>query len=599
MAEHQLVALAGVFVLGSLAQWIAWRLRLPSILLLLGFGFLAGPVFGFVNPDELLGELLFPVVSLSVAVILFEGSLSLQLGELREIGRVLGYLLTFGAGITWLLTTLAAYFVLGLEFHTSLLLGALLVVTGPTVIGPLLRQIRPIGRVGPIARWEGIVIDPVGAVLAVLVFEAEAAIQAARFDIATLDAASGLMGTVASGVVFGLLAGVILEFVLTRHYVPDYLQSPVTLMFVFAAFVSSNVIKHESGLAAVTIMGVYLANRHAVPLRHILEFKENLTVVLVSSLFILLTARLDPLVMMDFGWRGLLFCVVMILVVRPVSVFFATLGSPLTWAERGFLAWLAPRGIVAAAVASVFAIRLGPEAGHGLVPATFLVIAATVVVYGLTAFPLARRLGLAMADPQGVLIASAHAGARAIAHGLQEAGFPVLLVDTNHWNIQQARMEGLRTAQMNILSEQTVNDLDLGGIGRFLGMTSNDGVNSLAALRLADIFGRAEVYQFTPIRKAEKQEEAAHHLRARFLFGPDVTYEVLDEKFAAGWRIKITKLTQEFDYAAFRAQYGDEALVLFTCQNGQLTVRTTDSKSVPTAGQKLIAMVAPDENSAV
>ncbi|MFG0333620.1 MAG: cation:proton antiporter [Maioricimonas sp. JB049] len=597
MTEHLLVALTGVFVLGSLAQWIAWRLRLPSILLLLVFGFLAGPVTGLINPDELLGDLLFPVVSLSVAVILFEGSLSLQLVELREIGKVLGYLLTLGAGITWLLTTLAAYFVLGLEFHTSLLLGALLVVTGPTVIGPLLRQIRPIGRVGPIARWEGIVIDPVGAMLAVLVFEAEAAIQAARFDIATLDAASGLLETTFSGIFFGLLAGVILEYVLTRHLVPDYLQSPVTLMLVFASFVASNLLKHESGLAAVTVMGVYLANRRAVPLRHILEFKENLTVVLVSSLFILLTARLDPVAMMDFGWRGVLFCLVMVLLVRPISVFFATLGSPLSWAERGFLAWLAPRGIVAAAVASVFALRLGPGTGDGLVPATFLVIAVTVVVYGLTALPLARRLGLAMADPQGVLIASAHAGARAIAHALQEAGFRVLLVDTNHWNIQQARMEGLETASMNILSEQAVTNLDLGGIGRFLGMTSNDGVNSLAALRMADIFGRAEVYQLTPARKAEKQEESAHHLRARFLFGADVTYEVLNKKFAAGWRVKITKLTSEFDYAAFRAQYGDQALILFTCQNSQLTVRTSDSKAVPAAGHRIIALVGPDGNS--
>lgn len=600
------VALAALFVLGTAAQWIGSWLRLPSILFLLAFGIIAGPVTGFLHPDEMLGEVLFPVVSLAVAIILFEGSLNLRFRELGEIRNSLLSLLTVGVITTWAGGTLLAHLTLGFGWLKSLLLGAILVVTGPTVIGPLLRQIRPIGRVGSIARWEGIVIDPIGAVLAVLVFEAGAEARSTWLTGGTMTAVEGvgtaatlgLLKTIIAGGGIGVVAAVGLAWLLRRHLLPDHLQNPITLMFVVAAFTASNLIQHESGLVAVTVMGVVLANSRGVDIEHILEFKENLSVLLISALFILLSARLDMDAFATLGWGGVAFLVGMILVVRPVSVWLSTSKSRLTWQEKVFLSWLAPRGIVAAAVSSVFALRMGDN-GTGLVPATFLIIIGTVCVYGFTAYPLAKRLGLAVENPQGLLIAGAQAGVRAIAHSLQEAGFQVVLVDVNRWNIRAARMEGLTTREGNIMSERLLERVNLGGIGRFLAMTPNDEVNSLAGIHLRGLFGRAGVYQLFPHRQAEGQEHAPQSVRARYLFGEDITNRVLNERFAQGAIVKTTKLTEEFNYAAFQQQYKGTALLLFRIdENQQLDVVTVDEEVSPKPGQTVIALVNPVEEPA-
>ena len=333
------------------AQWLAWRFRIPSILLLLAFGFVAGPATGLLDPDALFGELLFPVVSISVGLILFEGGLSLHLRDLRQIGGSLWNLITLGALVTWALATWAARAMLGLETGPALLLGAILVVTGPTVIGPLLRHVRPVGKVAAVAHWEGIVIDPVGAMLAVLVFEALPAASSAGFGAAVRGAAFEMVATVLVGTLVGGIAAAATVVLLYRYWVPDFLQSPMLLMLVVTAFTASNVLQAESGLFTVTLMGVLLANQRYVPVKHIVEFKENLRVLLIASLFILLAARVSPDDFRELGWSGPAFVAFLVLVARPLSVLLATLGSSLTAKERVFLAWLAPRGIVAASVA--------------------------------------------------------------------------------------------------------------------------------------------------------------------------------------------------------------------------------------------------------
>lgn len=588
--QSLLIALASLIVFGTGAQWLAWRLRLPSILLLLACGFLAGPVLQIVRPDMMLGDLLFPFVTLCVAIILFEGSLSLYVIELREIGSVLLWLLTVGMLVTWGLGLLGARYILGMEWFPATLLGAILVVTGPTVIGPILRQIRPVGQVGRIARWEGIVIDPVGAVLAVLVFEAYRSMVEAGMNAGSWVAVEGLLLTILVGGAIGSLSAFLLVWLLRNHSIPDHLESPVTLLWVVVAFTSSNLLQHESGLVAVTLMGVLVANSK-VSLKHIIEFKESLSLLLISGLFILLAARVKPESFQELGWRGIAFVAFMIVIVRPLAVLISTWRSRLDRKERLFLACLAPRGIVAAAVASVFAIELGPVDGAGLVPATFSVIVGSVVVYGLTAFPLAKRLGLATADPQGVLIVGAHRAAQMIGHAVQQAGFPVLLVDTNRWNLRAARMEGLRTTDLNILQEDAADRLDLGGIGRLLAMTPNDEVNSLAAMSLAELFGRANVFQLTPWRRVERQEEAAPHLRSRYLFDEDMTYQKLMQRIERGDVIKLTKLTAEFDYRDFQVTHHNDAVPLFVSQNQRLAVCDAQTSYDFKPGQSLIAIV--------
>ncbi len=592
-----LIALTSLIVFGTSAQWLASWLRLPSILLLLGCGFLAGPVFQIVQPDKMFGELLFPFISLCVAVILFEGSLSLHFAELKQMGSVLLWLLTLGMLITWILGTLGAHYILEMPWLPSLLLGAILTVTGPTVIGPILRQIRPIGVVGPIARWEGIVIDPIGAVLAVLVFEAYSFTVSEDSEHSLLQIGESLLFSLLSGIVCGIVAAFTLIRLLRSHRIPDHLECLVTLMFVVLSFTAANLFQSESGLIAVTLMGILVANS-GVSLKQILEFKESLSLLLISGLFILLAARINPAAFSELGWRGPAYVAFMMLIVRPLSIFASTWTSRLKWQEKVFLSWLAPRGIVAAAVASIFAIRLGPEDGAGLVPAVFSIIIGTVVIYGLTTYPLARRLGLASADPQGLLIVGAHPFAQEVGRQIQDAGFPVLLVDTNSRNIREARMAGLRTAEANILQDEIAERLDLGGIGRLLAMTSNDEVNTLASMNLAELFGRSNVFQLAPWRQVEKNEQTPVHLRGRYLFAPSLTYERLESRMEAGDQVKATRLTKEFDLPKFMSMQRGSCIPLMVISGSRLTIVDAEGKLDARPGDTLISLCEKIEETA-
>ncbi|MCB0340216.1 MAG: sodium:proton antiporter, partial [Bdellovibrionales bacterium] len=381
-----LLGITGIVILGVTAQWIAWRLRIPSILILLFFGFIVGPLYGFLNPTKLLGDLLHPVVSLSVAIILFEGGLGLKVRELEQVGRVVRNLITFGALINWALMTAAAYYLLDLRLEMSLLLGAILIVTGPTVVIPLLREIRPGKQLLSVLKWEGIVIDPVGAMVAVLTFEA---ILAGEAQSATSLAVFGVANTILVGSIIGFLGARILLFFLGRYAIPDHLQSPVTLMFVIATFTLSNNLQPESGLLTATVLGITLANQVKVNVRQIVEFKETLGILLISVVFVLLAAKLDLDNIHEIPrWQAVGFIAFLIFVARPISAYASTMRSELSRKERFFVACLAPRGIVAAAVASIFSyklVELNHPGAEELVTLTFLVIFSTVIFYSITA----------------------------------------------------------------------------------------------------------------------------------------------------------------------------------------------------------------------
>ncbi|MCK5483353.1 MAG: sodium:proton antiporter [Gemmatimonadetes bacterium] len=593
MSQYLLIAIASIITLGIAAEWIAWRVGLPSILVLLLFGLVAGPFTGLLNPDAVFGDLLFPVVSVSVAIILFEGGTSLRLQELRQVGRVVTSLVTLGAMVTWALATVAAHYVLGMGLEPALLLGAILVVTGPTVIVPLLRQMRPSPQVGNTLKWEGILIDPVGAVLAVLVFEI---LLEGGFEVAWTVGTMGLIKTIVIGVVLAAAGAGLMISVLDRRWVPEFLQSPLSLTLVVAAFAVSNTLQPESGLLTVTLMGMVMANQKSVNVRHIVEFKENLRVLLISSLFIILAARLDMADLRAVGMPEVAFVGVLIFVVRPVAVGLSTLGSDFSWRERVVLGWVAPRGIVAAAVSSLFALVLTqhgyPGAGQ-LASVTFLVIIATVLVYGFTAAPLARRLGVAQPAPQGVLFVGAHPWAREIARELQDLGFQVRLADTNRRNIMQARLAGLPTYFGSSLTEGALDHIDLAGIGSLLALTANDEVNSLTGLNFSEVMGADSVFQLPPedLQTATDKTLVGRHLRGRFLFQADAGYWKMMARFDAGADVKTTKLTEAFGYPEFLQEYPD-AIPLFVVDGGKLTVVTVGGGLLPQAGQTIVAIVS-------
>ncbi|MDP2690530.1 MAG: sodium:proton antiporter [Deltaproteobacteria bacterium] len=599
MTEHLLLGLSGIIVLGIFAQWLAWRLKIPSILLLLFFGFMAGPITGFISPDEIFGEGLFPFISLSVAVILFEGGLSLKFFELKATGSVVHRLITLGALVSWGLGTAAAYYILGLDLPMAVLLGSIVLVTGPTVIGPLLSHVRPAGKVASVLRWEGILIDPVGAVLAVLVYEA---IIGGRFHQVPSVAVMGIFKTMMIGGGAGLIGAAIVVLFLRFYWAPDFLQSPMTLMSMVLAFTVSNMIQSESGLLAVTIMGVALANQKFVTVEHIIEFKENLRVLLIAGLFIILAARLDLGDLRHLGFGSFFFLFLLIFVVRPLSVFVSTVFSDLDWKEKVFIAFVAPRGIVAAAVSSVFSLRM-MDAGYAnadeLAPVTFFVIAGTVIFYGLGAPAIARRLKLSQANPQGMLFVGAYPWAVALARAVKDAGFKVLLADTNWNNINAARMSGLPVYYGSVLSEAVFQESELEGVGRLLAFTPNYGVNSLSVLHFNKVFESSELYQLVPQKDDRsaggKGEAVSKHLHGRFLFGKDINFPYLTHRFYSGAVVKKTRLTEKFDFEAFRKRHGPSAVPLFLITGeGVISVFTTGKQLEPGPGDTLLSLVDPE-----
>ena len=600
MPQYTLIALATVIVLGIGAQWLAWRFRMPSILLLLLTGVVAGPLTGFVDPDEIFGAALLPLVSLSVALILYEGGLSLRLSELTKVGSVVRNLLSVGALVTWLIAGWAAWAILGFDPRVAVLFGAILVVTGPTVIGPLLQQIRPTGRVAPILKWEGIAIDPLGAVLAVVVFD----VVSVGHDVSPwAHGGLAVLRTVGVGGGLGLLVAALYVLLIKRFWVPDHLQNGVSLMLAVAVFAVSNHVQEEAGLLGVTVMGVALANQKWVTVEHIVEFKEDLRVLLIGTLFILLAARLKFDDIAQLGPEYIIFVVVLIVVARPLSVWLATIGAGLSWSERIFLSWMAPRGIVAAAVASVLALRLedtGYEGAHLLVPATYVVVVGTVTVYGLTASAVARELGVAQLKPQGILIVGADQWVRAVAEQLVARHFRVLLVDTNRNHIAAARMSGLEAYHGSVLSDHFLDQVDLGGIGRMLAATPNDGVNVLALRRFSRLFGSASVYRLAPVpnKGGTRKTDAKGPKQDRLLFGTDMTHSVLQRRVAAGAVVKATPLTDTFNYQAYCDRYGQSHLPLFVIdKENHLSVMTANRPAAAQAWQTIVSLVDDTEEN--
>ncbi len=587
MSEQLLIGLGSIILFGMLAQWLAWRLHLPSILLLLILGVVAGPVSGLVNTEQIFGNTLFPFVSLSVGIILFEGGLSLKFSEFRNVGKIIRNLITIGALVTWAVSTTAAYYLLNLELKLALLFGAILIVTGPTVILPLLRQVRPKGNLYSISKWEGIMIDPVGAILAVLVFEE---IVSGGFEHFSAVSVWGLLKTLIYGLGIGWLCAKMIIIFLKRYWVPDFLHNSVTIMMVITAFIISNLLQHESGLLTVTIMGILLANQKKVSVKHIVEFKENLRVILISTLFIVLAARLKADDFSQLNGNTVLFLGALIFVARPLSVFISTIGQDLNFKEKIFLSWLAPRGIVAAAVSSIFAIDLalnGYSDAERLIPLTFFVIIATVTIYGLSAAPLVRLLKLSEPNPQGVLIVGAHNWARELAKILTDIGFRTLLVDANEDNVEKARAQQLEATVADILSDEVIDQLNLEGIGKLFAVTSNDEVNALAALHFEEIFGRSGVYQL-PYKKKKfnGKQRIPRHLRGRFLFDKEMTYERISEIFNSCSGIKTLEIDKEEDVELFNEKTM-RPLLLINSQN-DLIIYTDEQKPKPSSSMRLI-----------
>ncbi|MDN3638879.1 sodium:proton antiporter [Simiduia curdlanivorans] len=590
-----MVLLVGVGLLSITCQYLAFKVKIPAILPLLVTGILLGPTFGVLDPDALFGSLLFPLVSLSVAIILFEGALTLKFEDLAGHGSMVRNLCTVGAAVTWAVATPVAHYALGMSWQMAFLFGAIVTVTGPTVIVPMLRSVRPTAKVSNILRWEGIVIDPIGALLAVLVYEYIIAVQDAwTHTLLTF----GLVLAVGFGL--GALMGYGMGLVLRKNWMPHYLQNTAVLTLMLGAFAGSNMLAHESGLLTVTVMGMWLANMKDVEVDDILEFKETLSVLLISALFILLAARLDFGSIIQVGWGAILVLIAIIFIARPISVLVSSIGTGLNWRELGLLSWIAPRGIVAAAVSALFALKL-EELGYAeadlLVPMVFLVIIATVVLQSLTSVHVATFLGVRAPAPNGFLIFGGSKFSRMLALELMNKNIPVRIADTNWDSIRQARMDNIPTYYGNPISEHARRTMDLSAMGQVLVMSPYRQLNPLVTYHFEHAMGKGSVLGLSA---NEQESRASHQVSESYakklgLFSESATYGRLASLVAKGATMKTTKLSEAFTLEKYHETYGVRALPLCAIDpNGQIFIYTISHEFKTKADWQIVSLVTPE-----
>ena len=596
------IFIAGIALCSVLAQWIAWAFRVPAILFLLLTGLILGPFSGVLEPDALLGDLLFPVVSLSVAVILFEGSLTLHFRELKGIGKVVRNLCSIGMITTCLVISLSAYWILELNWRVAAVLGAVLVVTGPTVIAPLLNSMRPNQDIDRILRWEGIVIDPIGALFAVLVFEAVMLVGQGEVLSHTIIA---LFKTLGVGLTIGVVAGWLTTLLIRREWLPFELHKFGILALVLISFTVSNHLSHESGLLAVTVFGIWLANQDELEIDSVLEFKEDLSMILISSLFILLAARLQLSDLMMLHSDVFIFLAIVLFVARPACIAISTFKTDLPLKSRLVLAWIAPRGIVAAAVGSVFALSM-VEAGiadaEKIVPLIFTVIIVTVVLQSLTATPLAKLLKVRQPAPNTILIIGANHVARAIACGLKDQNIPVHLSDPAWENCKMARMDGLPCYYGNPQSEHAERYLPLTTIRSVLALSPNRHHNALGVQYFSHLLDEKDVFSLrSSTNHAKANKDSATFLSRQILFGDNGAYARLSSLIAKGGKVSATRISEEFSWEQYK-DVNSEAIPLFIL-NGEksddddspIKIRpfTTNMEKPPQVGERIVALQTP------
>ena len=579
-----LLTIALVTVIGVAAQVIGTRWRLPPIVLLLFFGVASGPSgLGLVDPGAI-GSGLSVLVKLAVAIILFDGALNLRLGDLQRTLREVRRLVTVGVVITSAGATVAAHFLAGMRWENALLFGTLVSVTGPTVVQPLLKRIDLPRSVRAILEGEAILVDPIGAILAVTVFDILIEVDEASFGV--LAAVPSYAIRIVVGVLVGVGAGVGLSRLLRwKRAVPADLANVVALAGVWGAFALAEWLRAESGIMAVVAMGLAM-QRDAIPEEHRLRrFKEQLTVLAVSMLFVLLAAALPAGLLRTEGWRGILTVAALMLIVRPLTVFVSLIGSSLNMRERVFVAWIGPRGIVAASVASLFALRLAelglPDSSR-LLALTFLTIAMTVTLQGLSASLVARALKLHLGSRKPVIVVGGGPLALTVSRVLADGGRPLAVVDRNATFVRRARQAGLDAIRGNGLDESVLEQAGASDAEMLLALTTNPEVNALAAQVARDRQGITHTYPAIGKPEHGVTEELLAQSGSRLAFGRPVDVRRWDAMIDAGtvqvrwvtipeqWvSAPLSTLAAPDDVLAIARRRGEEVSVTHAAQRWQ------------------------------
>ncbi|WP_456462688.1 cation:proton antiporter [Lutibacter sp.] len=529
-----MLELAGIIVLGIIAQWVAWKFKIPAILPLIIIGLLVGPISTLYTVDgtKLLepvwngkeglfpGERLFNFVSLAISIILFEGGLTLKKDEVLNVGPSILKLITVGSLITFIGAGIAAHLIFNLSWQISFLFSALIIVTGPTVIAPILRNIPLKKDVSAVLKWEGILIDPIGALVSVLVFEFIIVGEGYEY---TKEALIEFGKIIIIGTSIGFTSAYALFYAIKFKIIPHYLLNVIVLSSVLAVFVLSDLFAHESGLLAVVIMGMVLGNMKINELKEILYFKESLSILLISILFILLAANMNIKdMLLLYRWETALLFAIIIFILRPLSVFSSTVNSGLKLNEKLFISWVGPRGIVAAGIASLFGLKLSMEGEPGaeyITPLVFMVVLGTVLLNATTARLFAKISGVFLKSSNGIIIIGASNFARLIASYLQKNNRRVVLIDSNKNHINKAKSLGLEAIEGNVYSDDLIENVELNDIGFLLALTGSASVNEFAIEKFTKIFGVKGAYRL--ISSDEMKGENIESVQKLFIHSDD------------------------------------------------------------------------------
>lgn len=597
--ENLVLAITVIGALGVGAQWLAWRLHYPAIVLMAAAGVLAGPVLHlFAAPDgappmeAMFGDFYRPLIAIAVAVILFEGGLQLNFAELRGLSRGVRRLIFPGALIAWLLAAVAAYLIAGLSWQVALLFGGIMVVTGPTVIIPLLRQSKLNARPATLLKWEGIVNDPIGALLAVVVYEF---LTVNGHGATSGEIISSLLLAVTLAAVFGFGFGKLTATSFRRGWVPEYLKPPVLLALVLVCYEFANLMQEEAGLLSVTAMGVTVANSRIASIDDLRLFKENIVVLLVSGVFVILTANLTMETISALDWSSFWFILTMLFIVRPASVFLSTIGAGLPFRERLLVGWIAPRGIVAVAVSSFFGASLAAEGyidGEKLIPLAFAMVFSTVVLHGFTISPLAKMLGLASKEKPGVLLVGASPFSTALAAKLKEMEIPVMVADASWRRLRPVRLANIPTYYGEILSEVTEHHLDLNRFGTLLALGGNEAHNALVATDLAPELGRAAIYQVNArVKDDEDRKGLSFTLKGRTFLHSGASLDELVRRHYSGWIFQRTRLSEEYPPEQYKKDLGSEHDIVLVIRKDVITFASKEAPLKPDIGDIVLAYV--------
>ncbi|WP_242130963.1 cation:proton antiporter [Aestuariivivens marinum] len=512
-----MIELAGIIILGILAQWVAWKFKIPAILPLIIIGLLVGPVAAEYISDDgskwiepiwngrqglFPGDGLYYFVSLAISIILFEGGLTLKRSEIKTLGPVITKLITLGSAVTFFGAGILAYFIFDLSWEISFLFSGLIIVTGPTVITPILRNIPLKKDVSAVLKWEGILIDPIGALVAVLVFEFISVEGDSGF---TKTALVEFGKIILFGTTFGFTFAHALAFVINKKLIPHYLLNVVSLSTVLLVFVESEIFAHESGLLAVVVMGMVLGNSKLNNIKELLYFKESLSVLLISILFILLAANINiEDLMLLYTWKTAAIFLAVILFVRPLAVFLSTAGSKLKFNEKLFISWVGPRGIVAAGIASLFGSKLikqGVTGAEYITPLVFMIVLGTVLLNATTARLFAKLIGVFLKKSEGILIIGASKTSRLIGHYLVSNGRHVVLIDSNDRNVEKAKEMDLEAITTNIFSDTIFDNIELNDMGYLMALTGNSDINKYAINKFGKQFGENGSFRLVTIQE--------------------------------------------------------------------------------------------------